>query len=181
MSNLEQVLVFSFAQVWTALIYKVACEDLKAFERRLTEIIASTTPTTLRWRLLLAVVSVCVAVGAVYWLQVLISVWYLVKSWNLWFFKTEYIYNYSPFIGPCHCLSVLPNLPLPPPLVLPLRPRHAPALPRWRAQARHRHLHPRLAHPRGPLRLQHGLRRQWKTHSQTEASSGISSWIKMEE
>ena len=50
--------------------FKVACEDLKAFERRLTEIIASTTPTTLRWRLLLAVVSVCVAVGAVYWLQV---------------------------------------------------------------------------------------------------------------
>merc|ERR1712107_184709 len=35
----------------------------------LTEIIASTSPTTLRWRLLLAVVSVCVAVGAVYWLQ----------------------------------------------------------------------------------------------------------------
>ena len=32
MSNLEQV----------------ACEDLKAFERRLTEIIASTNPTTLR-------------------------------------------------------------------------------------------------------------------------------------
>ena len=29
--------------------FKVACEDLKAFERRLTEIIASTSPTTLRW------------------------------------------------------------------------------------------------------------------------------------
>jgi len=53
MSNLEQV----------------ACEDLKAFERRLTEIIASTAPTTLRWRLVLTFVSLCVAVGAVYWLQ----------------------------------------------------------------------------------------------------------------
>ena len=47
---------------------QVACEDLKAFERRLTEIILSSQPTALRWRLVLAVVSVCVAVGAVYWL-----------------------------------------------------------------------------------------------------------------
>jgi hypothetical protein len=48
---------------------QVACEDLKAFERRLTEIISNSHPTTLRWRLVLAAISVSVAVGAVYWLQ----------------------------------------------------------------------------------------------------------------
>lgn len=53
MSNLEQV----------------ACDDLKAFERRLTEIIASTHPTAIRWRIVLVVVSVFVAIGAFYWLS----------------------------------------------------------------------------------------------------------------
>uniref|UniRef100_A0A182JD72 Transmembrane protein 188 n=1 Tax=Anopheles atroparvus TaxID=41427 RepID=A0A182JD72_ANOAO len=32
-----------------------ACEDLKAFERRLTEVIACLQPPTLRWRLILFV------------------------------------------------------------------------------------------------------------------------------
>jgi len=53
MSNLEQV----------------ACDDLKAFERRLTEIIASTHPTAIRWRIVLVVISVFVAIGAFYWLS----------------------------------------------------------------------------------------------------------------
>ncbi|KAK7585841.1 hypothetical protein V9T40_000020 [Parthenolecanium corni] len=43
--------------------------DLKAFERRLTEVIASVQPATRRWRMSLALVFVCVAVGACYWLQ----------------------------------------------------------------------------------------------------------------
>jgi len=47
---------------------QVACEDLKAFERRLTEIISSAHPSAIRWRILLLVTSLCVAVGAVYWL-----------------------------------------------------------------------------------------------------------------
>ena len=51
-----------------ASLEQVACEDLKAFERRLTEVILHTKPAAFRWRLVLAVVSVCVAVGAVYWL-----------------------------------------------------------------------------------------------------------------
>nr|ACO11877.1 Transmembrane protein 188 [Lepeophtheirus salmonis] len=45
---------------------QVACEDLKAFERRLIEIISSARPSTLRWRLVLLIASLCVAVGAVY-------------------------------------------------------------------------------------------------------------------
>lgn len=48
---------------------QVACEDLKAFERRLTEVIASSHPTALRWRIVLAVVSSFVAIGAFYWLR----------------------------------------------------------------------------------------------------------------
>ena len=47
---------------------QVACDDLKAFERRLTEIISSAQPSALRWRILLVLASVCVAVGAIYWL-----------------------------------------------------------------------------------------------------------------
>ena len=47
---------------------QVACEDLKAFERRLTEIISSAHPSAIRWRVLLLVASLCVAVGACYWL-----------------------------------------------------------------------------------------------------------------
>ncbi|XP_052872480.1 nuclear envelope phosphatase-regulatory subunit 1 homolog [Anopheles cruzii] len=45
-----------------------ACEDLKAFERRLTEVIACLQPPTLRWRLLLGVISLVTFVGAFYWL-----------------------------------------------------------------------------------------------------------------
>ncbi len=47
---------------------QVACEDLKAFERRLTEIISSSHPSALRWRVALLLSSVCVAVGALSWL-----------------------------------------------------------------------------------------------------------------
>jgi len=47
---------------------QVACDDLKAFERRLTEIISSAQPSAMRWRIVLLIASVCVAIGAVYWL-----------------------------------------------------------------------------------------------------------------
>ncbi|XP_013408711.1 nuclear envelope phosphatase-regulatory subunit 1 [Lingula anatina] len=43
-------------------------EDLKAFERRLTEVISQLQPATGRWRLVLIVVSVCTATGAWNWL-----------------------------------------------------------------------------------------------------------------
>ncbi|XP_057252543.1 nuclear envelope phosphatase-regulatory subunit 1 [Pezoporus wallicus] len=43
-------------------------EDLKAFERRLTEYIACLQPATGRWRMILIVVSVCTASGAWNWL-----------------------------------------------------------------------------------------------------------------
>ena len=52
----------------TMSLEQVACEDLKAFERRLTEIISSSQPAALRWRIVLLLVSVCVAIGACSWL-----------------------------------------------------------------------------------------------------------------
>ncbi|XP_050311907.1 nuclear envelope phosphatase-regulatory subunit 1 [Anthonomus grandis grandis] len=47
---------------------QTACEDLKAFERRLTEVIACLHPSTTRWRIVLAVVSLCVATGGSQWI-----------------------------------------------------------------------------------------------------------------
>ncbi|XP_023294121.1 nuclear envelope phosphatase-regulatory subunit 1 homolog isoform X1 [Lucilia cuprina] len=48
-----------------------ACEDLKAFERRLTEVVSSYKPSTVRWRskFVLAVISLCTAISAWYWLR----------------------------------------------------------------------------------------------------------------
>uniref|UniRef100_A0A182Y0S2 Transmembrane protein 188 n=1 Tax=Anopheles stephensi TaxID=30069 RepID=A0A182Y0S2_ANOST len=42
--------------------------DLKAFERRLTEVIACLQPPTLRWRLLLGITALVTFIGAFYWL-----------------------------------------------------------------------------------------------------------------
>ncbi|CAH0384419.1 unnamed protein product [Bemisia tabaci] len=47
---------------------QTACEDLKAFERRLTEVIACLQPAAIRWRLVLAVISIFTSVGAFHWL-----------------------------------------------------------------------------------------------------------------
>ncbi|CAH0546242.1 unnamed protein product [Brassicogethes aeneus] len=51
---------------------QTACEDiiadLKAFERRLTEVIACLHPSTTRWRIVLVTVSICVATGASQWI-----------------------------------------------------------------------------------------------------------------
>ncbi|CAG9855713.1 unnamed protein product [Phyllotreta striolata] len=51
---------------------QTACEDvvadLKAFERRLTEVIACLHPSTTRWRIVLLGVSLCVATGASQWI-----------------------------------------------------------------------------------------------------------------
>ncbi|KAH8415612.1 hypothetical protein KR222_006476 [Zaprionus bogoriensis] len=46
-----------------------ACEDLKAFERRLIEVVSSYRPSTFRWRLILSALSVCTAISAWYWLK----------------------------------------------------------------------------------------------------------------
>lgn len=47
---------------------QTACEDLKAFERRLTEVISRLQPATTRWRMVLALVAASTALGAYLWL-----------------------------------------------------------------------------------------------------------------
>jgi len=48
---------------------QTTCEDLKAFERRLTEVITCLRPATIRWRIILILATVCTAVGAWQWLN----------------------------------------------------------------------------------------------------------------
>ncbi|GIX85127.1 nuclear envelope phosphatase-regulatory subunit 1 [Caerostris darwini] len=48
---------------------QTTCEDLKAFERRLVEVIGYYQPQTKRWRVMFAVVSLCTAIGAWQWLM----------------------------------------------------------------------------------------------------------------
>jgi len=43
--------------------------DLKAFERRLTEVITCLRPGTIRWRIILVVASICTAIGAWQWIN----------------------------------------------------------------------------------------------------------------
>lgn len=47
---------------------QTACEDLKAFERRLTEVISSLEPQTKRWRVILLLSCAMTAFGAFQWL-----------------------------------------------------------------------------------------------------------------
>ncbi|XP_042883106.1 nuclear envelope phosphatase-regulatory subunit 1-like [Penaeus japonicus] len=47
---------------------QTACEDLKAFERRLTEVITRLQPATVRWRMVLMIASLSTAFGAYIWL-----------------------------------------------------------------------------------------------------------------
>ncbi|XP_047474593.1 nuclear envelope phosphatase-regulatory subunit 1-like isoform X2 [Penaeus chinensis] len=46
---------------------QTACEDLKAFERRLTEVINRLQPATVRWRMVLTVAALSTAFGAYLW------------------------------------------------------------------------------------------------------------------
>ncbi|KAG5669193.1 hypothetical protein PVAND_017086 [Polypedilum vanderplanki] len=45
------------------------CEDLKAFERRLTEVLACLQPSCLRWRIILGLVSITTGLSAFFWIS----------------------------------------------------------------------------------------------------------------
>ncbi|RWS31659.1 transmembrane protein-like protein [Leptotrombidium deliense] len=47
---------------------QTACEDLKAFERRLNEVVTFLQPQTKKWRLVLAISAIFTAIGAFQWL-----------------------------------------------------------------------------------------------------------------
>lgn len=91
---------------------KIACEDLKAFERRLTEIIAHSQPQAIRWRVVLAVVSVCVAVGAWHWLRDpnTATVSFIESLWFHPLFSLSCICLVGVFLGGIHRRVVAPTI-----------------------------------------------------------------------
>ncbi|CAG2169225.1 unnamed protein product [Oppiella nova] len=48
---------------------QLICDDLKAFERRLMEIVSTERPATRRWRVILCVSSLLTSASAFYWLN----------------------------------------------------------------------------------------------------------------
>ncbi|CAN0366357.1 nuclear envelope phosphatase-regulatory subunit 1 isoform X2 [Petromyzon marinus] len=87
-------------------------EDLKAFERRLTEIISCLQPATGRWRMVLIVVSVCTATGAWNWITdpETQQVAFLVSLWNHSFFTVSCIVLIGLFLAGIHKRVVAPSI-----------------------------------------------------------------------
>ncbi|XP_021025962.1 nuclear envelope phosphatase-regulatory subunit 1 isoform X1 [Mus caroli] len=87
-------------------------EDLKAFERRLTEYIHCLQPATGRWRMLLIVVSVCTATGAWNWLidPETQKVSFFTSLWNHPFFTISCITLIGLFFAGIHKRVVAPSM-----------------------------------------------------------------------
>uniref|UniRef100_A0A8C4QXM9 Nuclear envelope phosphatase-regulatory subunit 1 n=1 Tax=Eptatretus burgeri TaxID=7764 RepID=A0A8C4QXM9_EPTBU len=87
-------------------------EDLKAFERRLTEIISGIQPATGRWRMVLIVVSVCTATGAWTWITdpETQQVAFFVSLWNHSFFAVSCIILIGLFLAGIHKRVVAPSI-----------------------------------------------------------------------
>uniref|UniRef100_A0A3B5QYU9 Nuclear envelope phosphatase-regulatory subunit 1 n=1 Tax=Xiphophorus maculatus TaxID=8083 RepID=A0A3B5QYU9_XIPMA len=87
-------------------------EDLKAFERRLTEYISCLQPATGRWRMILIVVSVCTATGAWNWLidPDTQKVSFLSSLWNHPFFTISCITLIALFFAGIHKRVVAPSM-----------------------------------------------------------------------
>uniref|UniRef100_A0A3B5MAV3 Nuclear envelope phosphatase-regulatory subunit 1 n=1 Tax=Xiphophorus couchianus TaxID=32473 RepID=A0A3B5MAV3_9TELE len=87
-------------------------EDLKAFERRLTEYISCLQPATGRWRMILIVVSVCTATGAWNWLidPDTQKVSFLSSLWNHPFFTISCITLIALFFAGIHKRVVAPSI-----------------------------------------------------------------------
>ncbi|KAL1128942.1 hypothetical protein AAG570_013476 [Ranatra chinensis] len=95
---------------------QTACEvfftDLKAFERRLTEVIACLQPSTLRWRIVLAVISLCTAIGAWYWLTDphTSDVSFMQSLINHPFFATSSVVLFFLFVSGIHKRVIAPSI-----------------------------------------------------------------------
>ncbi|XP_054245520.1 nuclear envelope phosphatase-regulatory subunit 1 isoform X2 [Indicator indicator] len=89
-----------------------SCQDLKAFERRLTEYIACLQPATGRWRMILIVVSVCTATGAWNWLidPETQKVSFFTSLWNHPFFTISCITLIGLFFAGIHKRVVAPSI-----------------------------------------------------------------------
>ncbi|XP_077538054.1 CTD nuclear envelope phosphatase 1 regulatory subunit 2 isoform X2 [Haemaphysalis longicornis] len=99
---------------------QTACEDLKAFERRLTEVIGYLNPQTKRWRsnfsplssLILFISSICTAIGAWQWLMdpVTSQATFLQSLMNHMFFTISSIILVILFLMGIHKRVITPSI-----------------------------------------------------------------------
>jgi len=91
---------------------QTACEDLKAFERRLTEVICCLQPATSRWRIILFIVSICTALGAWQWLidPETSQVPFFQSLFNHLFFTISSLILVALFLGGIHKRVVAPSI-----------------------------------------------------------------------
>lgn len=94
---------------------QTACEDLKAFERRLTEVVASLQPPTCKWRIILTIISTCTAMGAWQWLAdsltyQVYSVTFCQSLMNHPFFTISSLILLSLFLAGIHKRVVAPSI-----------------------------------------------------------------------
>ncbi|XP_003737738.1 nuclear envelope phosphatase-regulatory subunit 1 isoform X2 [Galendromus occidentalis] len=91
---------------------QTACEDLKAFERRLTEIVQFLQPPTTQWRVALAGVFICALFGAYKWVfdpetsRVSLSE----SLWIHWFFSLSVALLLILFACGVHRRVVMPQI-----------------------------------------------------------------------
>lgn len=93
-------------------IEQTACEDLKAFERRLTEVVTCLQPAALRWRVVLVAVSTCTLIGAYQWLTdpVTSDVAFVQSLFNHLFFATSTLILAILFLMGIHKRVVAPSI-----------------------------------------------------------------------
>eukprot|EP00106_Octopus_bimaculoides_P020886 XP_014788328.1 PREDICTED: nuclear envelope phosphatase-regulatory subunit 1-like isoform X2 [Octopus bimaculoides] len=88
-------------------------EDLKAFERRLTEVIDKLQPAARFWRIILIITSVCTAIGAWAWLwdPATAQISFIQSLWNHPFFTISCITLLALFVyGGIHKRVVAPSI-----------------------------------------------------------------------
>ncbi|XP_029641709.2 nuclear envelope phosphatase-regulatory subunit 1-like isoform X2 [Octopus sinensis] len=87
-------------------------EDLKAFERRLTEVIDKLQPAARFWRIILIIISVCTAIGAWAWLwdPATAQISFIQSLWNHPFFTISCITLFALFMCGIHKRVVAPSI-----------------------------------------------------------------------
>ncbi|XP_067937404.1 nuclear envelope phosphatase-regulatory subunit 1-like [Watersipora subatra] len=87
-------------------------EDLKAFERRLTEVISALQPATSRWRIVLIITTVCTATGAWNWLRdpKTLQTTFAQSLFDHWLFTSSVLLLLLLFLAGIHKRVVAPSI-----------------------------------------------------------------------
>lgn len=95
-----------------SLRHEHSSEDLKAFERRLTEVIDKLQPTARFWRIILVLISVCTSIGAWTWLwdPNTSKISFHQSLWNHPFFTISCITLFTLFLCGIHKRVVAPSI-----------------------------------------------------------------------